>query len=107
MVIHETENSVIIKNHIFKECVLAVIILLSHSPPTLVSQSFRESPPLTLLQALWMLQSHHLPFPDCSQRLFSVPNILAVCSFYCFLIHMCACMLIHFSHVLLCATLWT
>ena len=107
MVIHETENSVIIKNHIFKACVLAVIILLSHSPPTLVFQSCRESPPLTRLQALWMQQSQHLPFPDCSQHLFSVPNILAVRSFYCFLIYMCVCMLIHFSYVLLCATLWT
>ena len=107
MAIHEMENSVIIKNHIFKECVLAVTILLSHSPQTLVFQSFRESPPLILLQPLWILLGHHFPFPDRSQCLFSVPNILAVHSFYCFLTYMCVCMLIHFSRVQLCATLWT
>ena len=101
------ENSVIIKNHIFKECVLAVTILLSHSPQTLVFQSFRESPPLILLQPLWILLGHHFPFPDRSQCLFSVPNILAVHSFYCFLTYMCVCMLIHFNRVQLCATLWT
>ena len=101
------ENSVIIKNHIFKECVLAVNILLSHSPQTLVFQSFRESPPLILLQPLWILLGHHFPFPDRSQCLFSVPNILAVHSFYCFLTYMCVCMLIHFSRVRLWATLWT